>query len=157
MMISENIIKEADILQISLLMGVVLVLVYDLLRVVRRIIPHGKWWIAVEDLLFWTGCAIAVFVMLFRENDGYLRGFSIGGIAIGMLLYSLILSRFVVKASVFLLEKILFILVRPLVWTIRLLKPIMRFLKKIGKKVIRFFKKQLKKMAKAVKMGLYKM
>ena len=105
MNISETILKEADILLKAFATGVFLILVYDLLRILRRLIPHGVGIIALEDLLFWTGSAIIIFYMLYQENDGYLRGFSIGGVVAGMVLYSGILSRYVVKVSVFILEK----------------------------------------------------
>ena len=115
MNVSEAILKEADILLKAFATGVILIFVYDLLRIIRRLIPHGTVWIAVEDFLFWAGSALTIFAMLYRENDGYLRGFSIGGVALGMLLYSLLLSRFVVKGSVFILEKVLYVLLRPLI------------------------------------------
>lgn len=153
---SAGILKEADILVRSLFMGVILVFVYDLLRIIRRIIPHGKWPIAVEDFLFWGGSAIAVFAMLFSANDGYLRGFSIGGVVIGMLLNNLLLSRFVVKGSVFVLEKILYIILKPLALLIRIFRRPLHMLAKKIKKIIRIIKKQLKKIGKAVRIGIYK-
>ena len=115
MNVSEAILKEADILLKAFATGVILIFVYDLLRIIRRLIPHGTVWIAVEDFLFWAGSALTIFAMLYRENDVYLRGFSIVGVALGMLLYSLLLSRFVVKGSVFILEKVLYVLLRPLI------------------------------------------
>jgi len=156
MTVSESILKEADILLMSLVMGIILVFVYDLLRIIRRIIPHGKWWIAVEDILFWAGCSIAVFAMLFRANDGYLRGFSIGGVVIGMLFYNLLLSRFVIKGSMFVLEKVLYVLFRPFVWIMKILRKPFGFVKKKGKNVLRIIRNQLKKFKKAVKMSIYK-
>lgn len=156
MKISADILKEADVLLASFLTGVILVLVYDLLRIMRRLVSHKFWVIGLEDLLFWIGSAITLFAMLYRENSGYIRGFVIGGVLAGMLIYNLIFSSWVVKGSVFLLEKILFLISRPLVWTARCLKKPAGFLKKIGKKVIRFLKKQLKKVWKAVRMGLCK-
>ena len=157
MTVSETILKEADILLKSLATGVILIFVYDLLRIIRRLVPHGTVWIAVEDFLFWAGSAIAIFVMLYRENDGYLRGFSIGGVVLGMILYSLLLSRFVVKGSVFILEKVLYVLFRPLVCILRLLRRPFRFCARRGRKMGRFLKKRLKKFLKTVRIGLCKL
>ena len=97
MHMSESILKEADILLKALATGAVLILVYDFLRIIRRLVPHGTIWIAIEDILFWVGSAVAVFAMLYQENDGYLRGFSIGGVVLGMILYSVTLSPLVVR------------------------------------------------------------
>lgn len=157
MHMSESILKEADILLKALATGAILILVYDFLRIIRRLVPHGTVWIAIEDILFWAGSAVAVFAMLCRENDGYLRGFSIGGVVIGMILYSVTLSPLVVKGSVFLLEKILYLLFRPLVCVFKLLKKPVRFMGKKSRKIGRFLKKQLKKVWKTVKIGLCKL
>lgn len=157
MHMSESILKEADILLKALATGAVLILVYDFLRIIRRLVPHGTVWIAIEDILFWVGSAVAVFAMLCQENDGYLRGFSIGGVVLGMILYSVTLSPLVVKESVFLLEKILYLLFRPLVCFFKLLKKPVRFMGKKSRKIGRFLKKQLKKVWKTVKIGLCKL
>ena len=156
MEVSAEILKETDVLLISLFTGMILLFVYDLLRIIRRLIPHKAGVIGAEDLLFWIGSAIALFAMLYRENSGYIRGFVIGGVLVGMFIYNLAFSSWVVKGSVFILEKILFLLSRPLMWTARLLRKPVGFLKKVSKKVLRFLKKQLKKIWKAVRIGLCK-
>ena len=79
MEISTEIIKEADVLVVSLIMGMVLMLVYDQIRIFRRLIPHGTMWVGIEDILFWIASAVALFAMRYRENSGYIRGFAIGG------------------------------------------------------------------------------
>ncbi len=157
MKVSAEILKEADVLLTSFLTGMILLFVYDLLRIMRRLVSHKSWVTGAEDLLFWIGSAVALFAMLYRENSGYIRGFVIGGVVAGMLTYNLLFSRWVVKGSVFLLEKILFLVSRPIVWTARLLKGPLGHLKKMLKKVLRFWKKQLKKLWKAVRIGLCKL
>lgn len=156
MSISAAILKETDIFWKALALGGILMLVYDMLRILRRLVRHNTWWVALEDFLFWVGSAIAIFSMLFRENDGYLRGFSIGGVVLGMLLYAATLSPLVVKASVFVLKKIAFVLTRPLVWVSRLLKIPLRAIRRQSKKIMVFLKKRLKKIWKTVKIRLCK-
>lgn len=154
--VSAEIIKEADVLLASAFTGALILFVYDLLRIIRRLIPHKSCVVGAEDLLFWIGGAVALFTTLYRENSGYIRGFAIMGVLIGMLIYNLAFSSWVVKGSVYILEKIFFFISRPLVWTARFLKRPAGFVKKIAKKVIRFLKKQLKKIYKAVRIGLCK-
>lgn len=163
MNVSETILKEADILLKAFVTGVILMLVYDLLRIARKLIPHGIFFISLEDLLFWMSSAVVIFAMLFRENDGYLRAFSIGGVILGMTLYGLTLSRYVVKGAVFALEKILYLLLRPFVWLFRLLrrpagavKRRLRIFSLFCRKFSRFCRKWLIKSWKAVKIGLCK-
>lgn len=141
----------------ALALGVILIFVYDLLRIARRLKTHGTFLVGLEDFLFWAGSAVAIFAMMYRENDGYLRGFSIGGVVIGMLLYSFTLSPLVVKGSVFLLQKILYIASRPLVWAGKMLGRPIRAVRRQKRKLVRFLKKRLKKIWKTVKIGLCKL
>ena len=100
MAVSAAISEQAASLGVSILIGGALFLLYDIFRIFRRVVPHGNFWIGVEDFFYWLCCTAVVFVMLYRENDGMVRGFSIGGIMIGMLLYYFLLSRFVIRINV---------------------------------------------------------
>ena len=157
MEVSAEILKEADVLLAAFLTGALLLFVYDVLRIVRKIVPHKMWLVGAEDVVFWIGSALALFAMLYRENSGYIRGFVIGGVLVGMLLYNLLLSAWVVAGSVFLLKKVLFVLSRPLVWTARLFKRPLRFAGRKTKKILRFLKKELKNLLNKVKIGVCKL
>lgn len=150
MTVSETIGQEAVFLGISILVGAGLFFLYDILRIFRRIVPHGNIWIGAEDFLYWMVCTIAVFVMLYQENDGMVRGFAIGGVIFGMIFYYLLLSRFVIKINVLVLKTVLGIIKKVLGFFLR---PFW----KIGKKILGFIRKQLKKIFQAVKMGLCKL
>lgn len=150
MVVSESIGHEAAVLGISVLVGAVLFLLYDVLRIFRRIVPHGNIWIGVEDFLYWLICTAAVFVMLYRENEGMVRGFALGGLVVGMLLYYALLSRLVIRVNVLVLRSVLGAIGK-IFGT--LFGPILRILKKLYK----FIRKELKKMIRAVKIGLCKL
>lgn len=147
---SQAIGQEASALLVSVLLGAALFFLYDILRIFRRIVPHGNFWIGAEDFVYWLICTAAVFVMLYRENDGMVRGFVLGGVAVGMAAYYLLLSRIVIRLNV-------------LVWKTLLgaIGKILRFLTrpffKIWSKIWKIFRKQLKKLIKAVKIGLCKL
>lgn len=156
MEVSAEIVREADVFLAAFMTGAFLLFVYDLLRIVRKILPHKMWLVGAEDLVFWIGGAVVLFAMMYRENSGYIRGFVIGGVLAGMLLYNLLFSARFVSVSVFLLEKLLFVASRPFVWTSRVLRRPLGFAGRKIKKVLRFFKKQLKKLCKVVRMVLCK-
>lgn len=84
--------------------GAALLLCYDFLRALRRVIPHAAFWVAAEDILFWLSCSIAVFSSVYRTNQGSLRFFFILGIALGSLLCGLTISAFFVKVCTRILE-----------------------------------------------------
>ena len=150
MSVSEAIGQEAGFLGISVLLGVGLFFLYDLLRIFRRLVPHGNIWIGGEDILYWLLCTGAVFVMLYQENDGMVRGFALAGVVLGMLLYLGLFSRYVIRVQVLIwgtvfgfLRKLLCVMFGPL-W-------------KAAGKILLMLRKQLKKFLKAVKIGLCKL
>lgn len=71
----------------SFLLGVLMMITYDGIRILRRIFPHGTIAVAVEDLLFWLVCGVCIFRMLYVENSGAIRGFAIAAVVLGMLTY----------------------------------------------------------------------
>ena len=91
----------------SFLMGILITVLYDLLRILRRILPHNILAISLEDFLYWIVCSLLVFAMLIRENNGILRWFAVAGAMAGMLLYQLTLGALFVKYVSLLLQKIL--------------------------------------------------
>ena len=80
-------VSENEFLLHSLIMGVFLLFVYDILRIIRRVIPHDGFWVSVEDLVFWLYCGGEVFLLMYRESNGTLRWFAVIGAMTGMFLY----------------------------------------------------------------------
>lgn len=115
--------EETLFMLYALLMGIFITFVYDLLRILRRVIPHNIFWISVEDLVFWGFCAVEVFLLMYHVSNGTLRWFAVLGALLGMFLYTKMLSRFLVKYISMLLGKLLKIigrvlslLFRPVTW-----------------------------------------
>ena len=81
----------------SVLLGAVMFVVYDLLRVLRRIFPRGIFWVSIEDLLYWVAAALYFFLQLCRENNGIIRGYILLGIILGALCYDRMISRFLME------------------------------------------------------------
>ena len=77
----------------ALLLGAALCFVYDLFRVFRRVVPHNLQAVTLEDFLFWILWTLAVMTMLDAMDRGVVRGFSLGAVFLGMLLYLLCFSR----------------------------------------------------------------
>ena len=62
-------------------------MLYDVIRVFRKILSHPNWVIQLEDLLYWITCGGFAFVMIYWKNYGQIRGFVFLGILIGTVLY----------------------------------------------------------------------
>lgn len=150
MQVSEAIGNEAVFFGVSVLSGMGLVLLYDVFRIFRRLIPHGNIWIGIEDACYWLMCTVFVFLLLYQKNDGMLRAFCFLGIALGGAVYVGVLSRFVITICVTVFGWILKFLGKVFG---TLAKPFVRY----GKKILLFFRKWLKKVYKAIKIVLCKL
>lgn len=120
---SEVLLWELRFLELSLVMGMFLRSLYDLLIVFRRLVHHGTIWTGVEDLLYCCFCGLSIFTLFYYENQGAPRGFAVVGIALGMAIYHFGPSRLVCR----LLEWVLGVLAMPV-------KICQKFFKKCVKK-----------------------
>ena len=141
---------ELQFFLISILWGGLLLLVYDGLRIIRRIIKHDSFFVAVEDLIFWVAASLFIFAMMYKENNGIIRGFSVMGMAIGMVLYHYIFSELLVNA----ITKFIRTLFRPFAIAFSWIKRFILYLSTIGKKIVKFILRRLKKWRKSVKIAL---
>ncbi|MCR5753979.1 MAG: spore cortex biosynthesis protein YabQ [Acetatifactor sp.] len=82
---SEMIALEVRFFLGSFLSGIFLLFVYEMLRLWRWLVPHGKLWVNVEDFFFWVAASGFLFQMIYRLNSGVIRGFSIVCLIMGMI------------------------------------------------------------------------
>ena len=154
-MSSVQIVHQVQLFGQAVLFGCCMLLVYDLIRIFRRVAAHG---------VVWMISAFVLFQFLYQEDDGKVRGFVILAMFLGMLLYGRLCSRGVVKGGTFLLQR--------LCGGVRsffrgIMKPVKIMVSPVGKcaqclrptckKRNRYVKKRLKKLWKAVRMGLCKL
>lgn len=160
---SQDIIREVTFFLHSVVMGVVITFVYDWLLIFRKLIKHNIFWISFEDSLFWLACGLGVFYMLYRENNGVLRWFTVLGAAVGMIFYKGLISKAFVQIMstviykiMCLLFRIIQIVVKPLKWLFSRLFAISNFVKKDLRKCQNFIKNKLTGFIKMLKMVLCK-
>lgn len=113
-MISIRIAEEFQGAVSACLAGGMITLGYDLLRIFRRGIPHGNFWIGVEDFFFWAGTTLWTFSVLYRENDGSLRMYTILAMVFGMIVYHQTVSEPLVRIFGKIFQKITALLGIPL-------------------------------------------
>lgn len=104
---SSPVISENLFLLYSFGMGIFITFVYDIFRIWRRVLSHNRFFISLEDILFWLFSAVSVFYLMHTQSNGTLRWFAVFGALIGMLLYKKTISPFYVKWASFLLNKII--------------------------------------------------
>ena len=99
-------VDENVFLAHAFFMGIYITFVYDLLRILRRVVPHSSFWVSVEDLAFWVYCGGKVFLLMHHESDGTLRWFAVLGALVGMLLYRKTIGALFVKYTALALIKV---------------------------------------------------
>lgn len=91
----------------AILMGIYITFIYDFFRIFRRVIPHKKLFISLEDIIFWGFCAIEVFILMYEESNGTLRWFAVLGALVGMLVYKKFISNYFVWGASWILQRFL--------------------------------------------------
>lgn len=81
----------------SVILGAAMFLLYDLIRMFRRIFLHGIIWVSVEDFFYWLVVGSYFFLRLCQVNDGIIRAYILLGMALGAWLYYRICSRYFVR------------------------------------------------------------
>ncbi len=138
----------------SLLMGIFITFVYDLLRIFRRVVSHGQLLVSVEDLAFWVYCGAEVFLLMYHESNGTLRWFAVLGALAGMFFYRKAISPLFVKYTALLLTRLLGFLKKILSW---LWKPFGLAGRRTGSAVHRAggrIGRRMRKMGRAAKLRL---
>ena len=147
-------VNENRFLLYALIMGIFITFLYDILRILRRVIPHGSILTALEDIAFWIYCAGEVFLLMYHESDGRLRWFAVMGAMVGMFSYKKLISGPFVKYVSLLLQKLLMLMKRGFCI---LFKPFRLMGAKAAhksRKGGRFLKKKLTFFLKVLKMNL---
>ena len=104
---SGEIINEVDIFFRAIILGALFALIYDFIRIIRRIVFKSFIIMGLEDILYWLIMSVMTCVFLYKVNGGVIRLYIITGIAAGMILYELSIGRFAVKYLTIVLRFIL--------------------------------------------------
>lgn len=73
--------------------------VYDVLRILRRIIKHPYILVQIEDGLYWIGAAVMAFFVMLNRFNGEVRPFVLLGTGFGMAVYFCLPSVFVMGVA----------------------------------------------------------
>ena len=91
---SAYVTRELILFACSIWQGAVLGFWYDLIKTARKLIRHSHAAVSAEDLCYWIAAALYLFVRIYGENSGILRGYLFGGILGGAALYHASFGRF---------------------------------------------------------------
>lgn len=97
---NQNIIPELHFFAASLTAGCLLAVLYDMLRVFRRLFRHSLFFVSVEDFFFWFIASIVGFSMVYIYNYGIIRWYAIVGMLLAAAVYHVFCSRFIIRFGI---------------------------------------------------------
>lgn len=83
-------------LMVSLIIGLVTGLLFDIYRRIRNLFSPGPYLTALGDLCFWSLITVITFTSLLTISSGQVRGYVFIGIAAGLSLYLHFISPYVI-------------------------------------------------------------
>lgn len=132
-------------------------MLYDLIRIFRKIIPHSNWSVQIEDAIYWVVCALTGFSILYMHNYGQIRFFVFIGIILGSVLYFCTFSIIFMKFATWLIDLIkhiirtlVHILSIPIRWIISIIKIPIRILKQLTIRWNKYRRWQFKKVQRKI-------
>ena len=116
--------------------GIVIGVLFDIFRILRRSFKTADWLTTLQDILFWILAGFVILFSIFKFNNGEIRSYIFVGISLGVLIYMLTLSKYIVRCSVIIIKFIKKIISYPVNLIIKItnfliIKPIKFLVKKI--------------------------
>lgn len=92
--------NQAYLFLIFIVNGIIIGILFDFFRILRRTFKTSDMITYAEDLLFWILTGIIILYSIFIFNNGEIRLFIFLAIAMGILTYILLFSSYVIKVNV---------------------------------------------------------
>ena len=152
--------NQAYIFIIFTLNGVFIGLLFDIFRILRKSIKTKDLVTYIEDVIFWILTGISIIYSMCVYCNGEIRFFMVLGIIIGIALYMLTISNYVIKifvSIILFLKKILEKLIKIVIFPVKIivkkviLNPISIICINLSKLKMSFLSKKRKNMEKNLK------
>lgn len=96
--------NQAYLLLIFTLDGIIIGLLFDFFRILRKSFKTSNLVTYIEDILFWILTGFLVLYTIFIFNKGEIRFFIFIGIIMGIILYILLLSKYVIAINMYIIN-----------------------------------------------------
>ncbi len=80
---------------IFIVLGLIIALIFDLFRILRKKFKTNNIITYIEDILFWIISGFLITSAIFQFNDGELRLYLFLGLSIGIVMYMLLFTKFI--------------------------------------------------------------
>lgn len=104
--------NQALLFLIFSLNGVIIGLLFDFFRILRKSFKTSNLVTYFQDVLFWILTGISIIYFMYNFSDGTIRLFMIIGLIMGFMLYIFTISAYIIKILVFTIELIKLFIIR---------------------------------------------
>ena len=143
--------NQAYLFLIFVINGVIIDILFDFFRILRKSFKTPDFVTYIEDVIFWILTGLLTLYSIFVFNNGEIRFFMFLGIFIGVALYMLLCSTYIIKFSVFIINKtkkiilkIFNIIAYPIKLIYRILKKVFINVKNMTQKTTKIINKTIK-------------
>lgn len=123
--------NQAKLFLVFIINGIIIGILFDFFRILRKSFKTNDITTYIEDFLFWILTGFSILFTLFKFNNGEIRLYMFFAIAIGILLYMLIFSSYIIRINVSIiiflkkiLKKLLFYIYAPIKFILKIVKKI---------------------------------
>lgn len=127
------VISQANLFLIFTLDGILIGLLFDIFRILRKSFKTADIVTYIEDTIFWLLTGAIILYSIFVFNNGEIRLFMFIGILLGIAFYLLLFSKYVIKVSVTIIN----IVKNVIMWIYKILITPIKFIYKIMEKPIK--------------------
>ena len=92
--------NQAYLFVIFIVNGILLGLLFDIFRILRRTFKTTDLATYIQDITFWIMAGFITLAFIFYYNNGEIRFYVFLGIILGVLMYVLTISKYVIRVSV---------------------------------------------------------
>lgn len=98
--------NQALLFLIFSLNGVIIGLIFDFFRIIRKSFKTSTLLTNIQDVIFWIITGISVIFFMYKFSDGTIRFYMFLGLLLGLNIYYLTISQYVIKTFVILIKLI---------------------------------------------------
>ena len=121
--------NQAVLFLIFSLNGVIIGLIFDFFRILRKSFKTSNLMTSIQDIIFWIITGISVIFFMYNFSDGTIRFYMFLSLLFGFIIYILAISPYIIKIFVYIIKTVKTIL-----------NSIIKFIIYPLKKIITFFK-----------------
>ena len=121
--------NQAYLFFIFIINGIIIGMLFDFFRILRKSFKTSDFITYIEDSLFWVLTGVVILYSIFIFNNGEIRFFMFLGIILGLIIYMFLFSSYIVKINVIIIRiikkiilKILKILIFPIDYVYKFIK-----------------------------------